>query len=290
MNDFVNGAIHDLKTPISAVKGYVDLIRHVGPLNERQQHYAERALLALEGMQALVENLLDYARLDSGAPLSVEAVDLRVLVNEAADLLRQAAEQANVLLVVEQPDTPQIVTGERRLLAQAIHNLIGNAIKYNKAQGQATVRITSADGDALQVEVQDTGIGIAPEEHAKLFTPFYRVSGSKKQGNGLGLALVAQVAARHNGAVGVSSTLGAGSTFTFTIPLEHTPDSTPNDSEVSALVASRGFAESIAVPATPPRPAADDLSSNEELDAVDDDLQEQRRANGNESSREQSQG
>lgn len=209
---------HDLKTPITAVKGYIDLIQHAGPLNERQQLFAERAVSGLKRMEQLVTMLLDVTWIDTEKPVDWGECDLRWMIDEAVRLMESLATKRNITLQVNHPSNPGVVMGDMRRLSQVIYNLLSNAIKYNRDGG--LVEISSAgDTDWLSISVRDTGIGIPEDEQDKIFERFFRArTGRSIEGTGLGLAIVKAIVERHGGSVRVESMPDVGSVFTFVLP------------------------------------------------------------------------
>lgn len=222
--DWLNAVAHALKTPINSVSGCLDLIQQLGPLNERQQQFADRAMSGLRRMEHLVARLTDISWIDADMPLRVSTCDLSVLINEAVDLLKEAADQRSITVHVDVDGRTAQVEGDAQLLGQVIDNLVGNAIKYNRQGGTVWVTATH-EGDAVLVAVRDTGLGILPEDQPRVFDRFYRSRDDAKrriEGSGLGLAITQAIIHKHRGRIWLESQPGEGSVFWFTIPLRVT--------------------------------------------------------------------
>ncbi len=223
--DFVANVSHELKTPLAAIRGYAETLRD-GALAEpaTAARFTGRILRQCERLQALLADLLTLSRLESleRAPQH-EPVDLLALVQRAVELMAKAAEEKGVEVRVEAQEVPPLprLAGDAEGLERLVVNLLDNAIKYNRPQGRATLRLQSRGGQAL-LEVADTGIGIPPDALGRIFERFYRVDKGRARedgGTGLGLAIVKHVAQAHGGQVEVESRLGQGSTFRVHLPL-----------------------------------------------------------------------
>jgi len=219
--DFVSSVSHDLRSPLTLMRGYATMLAMVGELNEQQQGYVSKIVVGVESMARLVNNLLDLGRIDAGVGLQVEKVNVMDIVDGAVKTLQLLADQKNIKLGVQAaPDLPESIEADHALLQQAVYNLVENAIKYTPEHGEVTLRVKSL-AEGLQFEVQDTGIGIAPADRPRLFEKFFRGSQREaraERGSGLGLAIVKSIAERHHGKIWVESVLGQGSTFFLLIP------------------------------------------------------------------------
>ncbi len=225
--EFVSTVSHDLRSPLTLMRGYTTMLEMVGTLNEQQQAYLQKISKGIASMSQLVSNLLDLGRIEAGVGLLIEKVPSREIVDNVIDGLQLRAEHKQIRLQVQLPDTPMpVIDADRALLQQALHNLVENAIKYTEPEGNVTVQV-KVEPDHLIFIVRDTGIGIAPVDQTRLFEKFYRVAQRghiKEHGTGLGLAIVKSIAERHGGRVWVESQLGKGSAFYLLVPLsQHLP-------------------------------------------------------------------
>ncbi len=226
-SEFVATVSHDLRSPLTLMRGYATMLEMVGELNEQQQGYVKKIITGVENMSRLVNNLLDLGRIEIGVGLQVENVTVLDIIERVTSALQLQASQKNINLSVELPrDMPHAVEADQTLLQQAVYNLVENAIKYTPDGGRVTIRTTSQPG-TLIFSITDSGIGIAAEDLPRLFEKFYR--GKQREaraqhGSGLGLAIVHSIATSHNGKVWVDSVAGHGSTFHLQIPLTQNKD------------------------------------------------------------------
>jgi PAS domain S-box-containing protein len=220
-DEFVATVSHDLRSPLTFMRGYVDMISTAGSLNEKQQQFVDRIIRGIDQMAELIDDLLDIGRIEAGvgiefAPCAVGGL-VRVVLAESFG----RAEAKNLKLRLELPPTLPPIVGDKALIKRAVANLVDNAIKYTP-EGSVTVRVRERDS-YLVVSVSDTGIGIAPADQIRLFEKFYRIKRRdtiRIKGTGLGLAIVRSIAERHNGKAWVESKLGEGSTFHLALPKE----------------------------------------------------------------------
>lgn len=225
--DFVANVSHELKTPITAIRGLVETLIDDRNMDEKtRKRFLAKILDQSLRLSTLVTDLLALSRLESeeGA-LEWGHVDLRDSGQAAARALLPAAEERGITVQVSTPDNPLDVHGDAEALRQVATNLLDNALKYTPRQGRVWLRLYADGGNAV-LEVEDTGIGIEPRHQDRLFERFYRVDKARSRelgGTGLGLSIVKHVALVHGGDVSVDSTPGKGSTFRVRIPLK--PDS-----------------------------------------------------------------
>jgi two-component system NtrC family sensor kinase len=218
-SEFVAIVSHDLRTPLTTIRGYVSLLPRVGPLNDVQQDFVARVELSMDGIVDLIDDLLDIGRIEAGIDWAMTAVPLQRVVREVAERLRPNADMHQQTLSVSVPNT-SLVLGNQRRLEQVVANLVGNAIKYTPNYGKIDVALREDDG-FLVLQVSDTGIGISREDQHRIFDKFYRVESEateKISGTGLGLSIVKAIVKKHSGRVWVQSELGQGSTFTVLLP------------------------------------------------------------------------
>ncbi len=220
--DFVANASHELKTPITAIRGLTETILEDDKVDrETMMQFIGRVHAQSLRLSQLVGDLMTISRLES----SHNQEDFTRI--NFADLARQAVRAAQIVaedkgqdLDAELPETEVMVMGDRQNLSQLLDNLIDNAIKYTTDSGTITVRVFQEDGFAV-LQVSDTGIGISPQFQQRVFERFYRVDKARSQslgGTGLGLSIVKNIAEKHGGSVSVKSQLGMGSTFTIRLP------------------------------------------------------------------------
>lgn len=226
-SEFVSTVSHDLRSPLTLMRGYATMLEMVGELNEQQAGYVRKIVTSVESMTKLVGNLLDLGRIEAGIDLQLEMIHVQDVIERVIGALQLQATQKRVQLVNEVVrQVVPVIEADQALLQQALHNLVDNAIKYTESGGKVSVRVRTKVGvasepDYLVIEVQDNGIGIAPVDQPRLFEKFFRGAqeGGKKQGgSGLGLAIVKSIAERHGGKVWMESQLGRGSTFYLSIP------------------------------------------------------------------------
>jgi len=220
--DFVGNVSHELKTPLAAIRGLAETLRD-GALDEPPvaQRFTERILDQCRRLQALLDDLLTLSRLETVALREREPVQLDEVVRQAAETLAPLAREKGVQVDVAAGITPA-VPGEADAIERLVLNLLENAIKYNRPDGQVTVRLSAVDASVL-LEVSDTGIGIPPDALPRIFERFYRVDKGRAReegGTGLGLAIVKHVAQAHGGQVDVESRLGRGTTFRVRLPAQ----------------------------------------------------------------------
>ncbi len=223
-SEFVATVSHDLRAPLTFMRGYTTMLPMVGELGEKQQEYVEKILHGVGQMSSLIDDLLDLGRIEAGVGLERKSCHLGVIMVEAVDGMRARAAAKGLTLRLEPAEGGAIISGDATLLRQSVSNLVDNAIKYTPSGGTVTVGLSVRNEQAV-IRVVDTGIGIAPEDHVRLFEKFHRVKRRDTahiQGTGLGLAIVKSIIERHGGRVWVDSELDQGSTFYIGLPLEET--------------------------------------------------------------------
>ncbi len=249
-SELVATASHDLKNPLGAIIGFADLLPMLGKFNEKQQSCLDNLKRSANSMLALIEDLLDIAKIEAGVELELKFCQLSGVVQEMVDSLTGQARAKNVALAVKWPANLPPVYCDLNRLRQVLTNLVGNALKYTLEGGKVTIRLEPIGGEELEswkagratiprfrpfieglssdtnwlaVSVSDTGIGIPPEDQEHLFETFYRVNNEITrdiEGTGLGLAIVKSIVEQHGGGVWVESEWGVGSTFGFVLPVQ----------------------------------------------------------------------
>jgi signal transduction histidine kinase len=229
-SEFVATVSHDLRSPLTLMRGYATMLEMVGQLNEQQQGYVKKMISGVESMSRLVNNLLDLGRIEIGVGLEVENVSVMEIMERVTGALQVQALEKGITLSVEFPkDMPHLVEADGALLHQAVYNLVENAIKYTPERGRVNLSAATKTGQ-LVFEVADSGIGIPADEQPRLFEKFYRAKqreAREQPGSGLGLAIVRSIAESHGGRVWVESILGRGSTFRLQIPLVQPKETMP---------------------------------------------------------------
>jgi signal transduction histidine kinase/DNA-binding response OmpR family regulator len=218
-SEFVTTVSHDLRSPLTAILGYVELIDRTGQINDQQREFIRRVRSSVEQITALISDLLDLGRIEAGLDSARENTPLTVLARYAVETLRNTAEMRKVTLEADLPEDLPLVNGDPIRLRQMIGNLLDNAIKYTPAGGRVRIE-AAAEADQVILRVTDTGPGISPAEQPYLFDKFFRASSvpDDVSGTGLGLSIVKSIVDSHNGRIWVDSALGKGSRFTVVLP------------------------------------------------------------------------
>jgi PAS domain S-box-containing protein len=224
-SNFLSVVSHELKTPLHSIKGFVDIILlgKAGPITEVQRDFLETVRQQTGALQNLINDLLEFSRLEAGqVRLRLEPVPLGEVAAAVVEKLEPLARQGEVVLHNRIPSDLDPVEGDRMRLEQVLTNLVDNAIKFTPSGGQVTLEAQDL-GEAVQVWVHDTGIGIPPAERERVFDRFYQVdSGSTRpyRGTGLGLSICKHIVERHQGHIWIEDREGPGTTFTFVLPKE----------------------------------------------------------------------
>ncbi len=219
--DFVANVSHELKTPMGAIGLLAEtLLSETEP--EVARRLAERIHTEAFRISRIIDDLLDLSRIESEASPPREPVLVNLVMAEAAERVRAAADQRAVAVVLEEPSPPVAVLGDRRQLTSAVYNLLENAVKFSYEGGAVECRGT-VEGDDVLISVSDKGIGIPARDLERIFERFYRVDHGRSRstgGTGLGLAIVRHVAHNHHGSIRVVSREGEGASFTLQLPLQ----------------------------------------------------------------------
>ncbi|MGD8760170.1 MAG: ATP-binding protein, partial [Anaerolineales bacterium] len=230
-SELVSTVSHDLRAPLTLMRGYATVLPMVGAMNDQQREFVAKILDSIDQMSRLVDNVLDLGRIEAEVGLKLEIVPVQDVIREVIDAFRPQAvnKRINLEAVIEEGNQP--IEADATLLRQSIANLVDNAIKYTPQEGRVTVRAFQTE-DRQIIRVEDTGIGVAPADQARLFERFYRARRAEtlqERGSGLGLAIVKSVVEQHGGKVSVESELGVGSSFILELPM-HQPERQVGDS------------------------------------------------------------
>jgi len=239
--EFISVLGHELKTPLAAIEGYLNMIqsRALGEQVADYDQAVDRCLLRAEGMRKLIRDLLDITRMESGQKRrELQRVDVQESAASALDTVRPLAEERRITLDLQAPG-PVSMTADADEIQIILNNLLSNAVKYNREAGRVDVRL-GGDDQRVTIAVTDTGIGLAPNEAARLFNDFVRIKNDKTHdipGSGLGLSLVKKLAVMYGGDVAVSSQPDVGSTFTVILQRDFRPPAMHDGTQRTANLA-----------------------------------------------------
>ncbi len=219
-NDFVSTISHDLRSPLTAILGYIELLDRAGPINDLQRDFIHRVQASVHSITALVNDLLNLGRIESGFDTRKETVSMNTLLDGSLDMFAEKMKSKKLQLTRNLPDKVPPLFGNPIQLRQMIDNLVDNAIKYTPETGKIKVEV-QVDGNQLIFQVGDSGCGIPPLDLPYIFDKFYRASNatSDMPGTGLGLAIVKSIVDNHQGRIWVDSTLDKGTNVTVVLPV-----------------------------------------------------------------------
>ncbi|MDD1622359.1 MAG: ATP-binding protein [Methylococcaceae bacterium] len=222
---FLSNMSHELRTPLNAILGFSNMMRKDPQLQPRQREDLDIINRSGEHLLTLINDVLEMSKIESGR-VQLESIpfDLGGLVRDVIDMMQIRAQEKGLRLLADQSsEFPRYIKGDEARLRQILINLVGNAVKYTR-QGGVTVRFgmrLHAAQQYLVIEVEDSGVGIAPEDQQKIFEPFVQLGEQAAQkGTGLGLAITRQYVQLMRGTIGVESTVGRGSIFRVELPVE----------------------------------------------------------------------
>ena len=222
-SEFLANMSHELRTPLNAIIGFAEVLseRMFGDLNEKQDEYLKDIHASGQHLLSLINDILDLSKIEAGRmELEVTEFDLPMTIDNALMLVRERAGRRSIALHMTVDERLGEVQADERKIRQVLLNLLSNAIKFTPEGGRIEVRAAPVDG-SVEISVTDTGVGIAPEDQEAVFEEFRQVGTAEKkvEGTGLGLALSRKFIELHDGKIWVESEVGAGSTFTFTVPV-----------------------------------------------------------------------
>jgi GAF domain-containing protein len=222
-SEFLANMSHELRTPLNAIIGFSEVLtdRMFGELNEKQEEYLKDIHASGTHLLSLINDILDLSKIEAGRmELELTEFDLPTALDNALTLVRERAARRGIALHTNVDERLGQIQADERKIRQVVLNLLSNAIKFTPEGGRIEVAALPTDG-SLEISVSDTGVGIAPEDQQAVFEEFRQVGTAEKkaEGTGLGLALCRKFVELHGGRIWVKSQVGAGSTFTFTIPV-----------------------------------------------------------------------
>lgn len=244
---FMANVSHEIRTPMNAVLGFLQVLGKT-QMSASQAGYVETIRHSINDLMILINDILDFSRIESGKiALNVSGFSLYQLLDEVINLFSLLAEEKKLSLCLSRDESvPEFVRGDRVRLRQILSNIIGNAIKFTP-QGEVRVNVTRlADNGEIRVDIIDSGIGISPQDQAKVFDPFAQVEVSYKRkttGTGLGLAISKELVEAMGGSIGLSSEQGKGSCFSVQLPLEITDAVSEGDSPAAYPGEGRNYNE-----------------------------------------------
>jgi two-component system NtrC family sensor kinase len=211
---------HDLRSPLTAILSYVELMGRMGDLNEQQREYATQVKQNVKSITGLINDLLEMGKIEAGLDREREPVQVAELARESVEALRSRAQQKHLSLVYDATESLPPVLGNPVRLRQVFANLVDNAIKYTPGEGEVRVHLF-VEEDQVVANISDTGMGIPLEDQPHIFEKFYRVKGieATHEGTGLGLSIVHSIVEAHGGRIWVNSMPGVGTTFTVMLPV-----------------------------------------------------------------------
>jgi len=218
--EFVTTVSHDLRSPLTAVYGFIGLIDRVGPINQQQAEFIHHIQASLQNITSLINDLLDLGRIEASQDLKMVDVNLRDIIKLVLDNLEYQSTEKLQEISVTAPDQIPLVLGNPLHLQRMIGNLVENAIKFTQLAGKIDLRLRT-EANQVILEVADNGPGIPLEDQPHIFDKFYRGSNLSEvtSGTGLGLAIVKSIVEKHQGRVWLESS-PLGTTFTVILPIK----------------------------------------------------------------------
>ncbi len=219
-SEFVSTVSHDLRSPLTSVKGFADLLPVVGPLTEQQVYFLGKISSGVDTVTAMIGDLLDLGRIEAEVRMDMEPCHIEDIIEKSMQGQENHAELKRQTLTLDvAPDLPRVLGNSLRL-GQSVSNLISNAIKYTPEEGTIVVSAGIKDSKVV-VKIRDNGIGISQDDLPHVFDKFFRVDRPETEdiiGSGLGLSIVKTIVEKHNGRVWVESEIGDGTTFAIVLP------------------------------------------------------------------------
>ena len=222
-SEFLTAMSHELRTPLNAIGGYTELLSLGlgGPITDEQTDYLERIRRSQQHLMRIISDLLNFSRIEAGQlSYDISQFSLHDVISAVVPLIDTQARAKNVIVTVEQQDENCVAMGDRPKVDQILFNLLSNAVKFTSAGGNVRVRC-KAEAKSARIAVTDTGVGIPQDKLESIFEPFVQLGrslSSAHEGTGLGLAISRDLARAMNGDLTVTSMVGAGSTFSLSLP------------------------------------------------------------------------
>ena len=221
-SEFVSTVSHDLRSPLTSVKGFADLLPAVGTLNEQQTYFLEKIRSGVDTVTEMIGDLLDLGRIEAEVRMDMESCNIGDIIEKMITGQENHAELKRQTLQAQiEPDLP-FVLGNPLRIGQALSNLVSNAIKYTPEGGHISISATKEDNQVI-IQIEDDGIGISKDDLQHIFDKFYRVDRPETEGiigSGLGLSIVKTIVEKHRGRIWVESEIGKGTVFTVVLPAE----------------------------------------------------------------------
>jgi GAF domain-containing protein len=229
-SEFLANMSHELRTPLNAIIGFSEVLQEklFGELNEKQAEYTDDILTSGRHLLSLINEILDLSKVEAGRmELELATFDLPLAIDNARTFVRERATKHGITLDVDVDERLADYVGDERKIKQILLNLLSNAVKFTPEGGRIGINAKQTNG-AVEISVSDTGVGIAPEDQARIFEEFRQVGSDyahKVEGTGLGLTLAKKFVELHGGKIWLTSEVGKGSTFSFTLPKNRQPES-----------------------------------------------------------------
>lgn len=222
-SEFVSAVAHELRTPLTSIKGYATILTsgRLGELKPEQKERLERINKHSNDLAQLINNLLDISRIESGrVTMEIRETPLDEIIKDVSEIIFPQVEEKSIKFEIERDPVINKIWVDRQQIERVLINILGNAVKFTPENGSITMRIKDKD-DYIQIDIIDSGTGIASQDLDRIFDEFYRGDNPinrEKKGTGLGLSLAKKIVEAHGGKIWVESKIGKGSKFSFTIP------------------------------------------------------------------------
>jgi len=232
-SEFLANMSHELRTPLNAILGFSELmLLGLAPSPEKIEEYAQNINGAAQHLLALINDILDLARIEAGKlELTTKQVDASAVLTACVVIVKERANQGRITVSITEPTGPILVWADERKLKQIVLNLISNAVKFTPTGGSVTVTLRHIENAWSRLSVADTGIGIGKDDLERIFQPFVQVDGRlnrKYEGVGLGLPLTRRLVEMHGGTLNIESEVGRGTTVIVDLPPQnHCPNDNP---------------------------------------------------------------